>query len=115
MAERVLIQGLTIFNRNNWFPVMTLMVGNPGETDDDSRATLDLLYEMERRGLFAFFVPSIFTPLHDTRFAAKQGVQESRELTPLQWQIMMKCWKMSLQPPALLTAGGGRWRGAWGR
>ena len=78
----VLIQGLTTLNRNNWFPVMTLMVGTPGETDADCKATLDLLYEVERRGLFAFFVPSIFTPLHDTRLSAQQGVQESRELTP---------------------------------
>ena len=70
----VLIQGLTILNRNNWFPVMTLMVGSPGETDTDCKATLDVLYEVERRGLFAFFVPSIFTPLHDTRMAAKEGV-----------------------------------------
>jgi len=106
----VLIQGLTIFNRNNWFPVITLMVGNPGETDEDCKATLDLLYEVERRGLFAFFVPSIFTPLHDTRFAAKQGVQQSRELTPLQWQIMMKCWKMSLQPALHSWWGPMAWR-----
>ena len=106
----VLIQGLTILNRNNWFPVMTLMVGNPGETDADCKATLDLLYEVERRGLFAFFVPSIFTPLHDTRLAAKQGVQESRELTPLQWQIMMKCWKLSLRPALHSWWGPTAWR-----
>ena len=93
----VLIQGLTVLNRNNWFPVVTLMVGNPGETDDDCSATLDLLYEVERRGLFAIFVPSIFTPLHDTRLEAKQGVQQSRDLTPLQWQIIMKSWKLSAQ------------------
>ncbi len=113
----VLIQGLTILNRNNWFPVMTLMVGNPGETDEDCRATLDLLYEVERRGLFAFFVPSIFTPLHDTRLAGKQGVQESREMTPLQWQIMMKCWKLSLRPALHSWWGPMAWRlgalGVW--
>lgn len=63
----VVIQGLTVLNRNNWFPVLTLMIGNPGETDDDVMATLDLVYEIERRGLFAFLVPSIFTPLHDAR------------------------------------------------
>ena len=63
----VILEGLRVANENNWFPVMTLMVGNPGETDEDSRATLDLLYEIERRGLFAILVPSIFTPLHDTR------------------------------------------------
>jgi radical SAM superfamily enzyme YgiQ (UPF0313 family) len=113
----VLIQGLTILNRNNWFPVMTLMVGNPGETDADCKATLDVLYEVERRGLFAFFVPSIFTPLHDTRFASKKGVQESRELTRLQWQVMMKCWKMSLQPALHSWWGPMAWRvgalGVW--
>ncbi|MGA3328257.1 MAG: radical SAM protein [Terriglobia bacterium] len=94
----VILEGLRVANENNWFPVMTLMVGNPGETDDDSRATLDLLYEIERRGLFAILVPSIFTPLHDTRMESKRGVTETRQLTPLQWQIIMKCWRMDLGP-----------------
>lgn len=106
----VLIQGLTILNRNNWFPVLTLMIGNPGETDEDSMATLDLLYEVERRGLFAFFVPSIFTPLHDTRMGKRQGVAESRQLTRLQWQIMLKCWKMSLTPALHSWWGPTAWR-----
>jgi hypothetical protein len=48
--------------------------------------------------LFAFFIPSIFTPLHDTRMEKKKGVTETRQLTPLQWQLMMKCWKMNLRP-----------------
>jgi hypothetical protein len=94
----VVIRGLEVLNGNNWFPVMTLMIGNPGETDDDVKSTLDLIYEVERRGLFAFFVPSIFTPLHDTRMAQKKGVTETHHLTPLQWQLMMKCWKMNLRP-----------------
>jgi len=94
----VVIRGLEVLNRNNWFPAMTLIVGNPGETDEDNLATLDLIYEVERRGLFAFFIPSIFTPLHDTRMEQQQGVTETRELTPLQWQLMMKCWKMNLRP-----------------
>jgi hypothetical protein len=94
----VFIRGLEVMNKNNWFPAATLIVGNPGETDEDVRATLDLIYEVERRGLFAFFIPSIFTPLHDTRMEDKKGVSQTRELTPLQWQLMMKCWKMNLRP-----------------
>ena len=39
-------------NKNNWFPAATLIIGNPGETDDDVKATIDLIYEVERRGLF---------------------------------------------------------------
>jgi len=106
----VVIQGLTVLNRNNWFPVMTLMIGNPGETDADSMATLDLIYEMERRGLFAFLVPSIFTPLHDTRLATQKGVIESREMTALQWQILMKCWKMSMNVALRSWWGPKAWR-----
>jgi hypothetical protein len=94
----VLVRGLEVMNKNNWFPAMTLIIGNPGETDEDVRDTIDLIYEVERRGLFAFFIPSIFTPLHDTRMESKKGVSETRELTPLQWQLMMKCWKMNLRP-----------------
>ncbi len=94
----IVVRGLEILNRNHWYPAMTLIVGNPGETDDDSRATLDLVYEVERRGLFAFFIPSIFTPLHDTRMENQKGVTETAALTPLQWQLIMKCWKMNLRP-----------------
>jgi radical SAM superfamily enzyme YgiQ (UPF0313 family) len=93
----VVLEGLSIMNRNNWFPAMTLIVGNPGETNDDVRETLDLVYEMERRELFAFLIPSIFTPLQDTRMEKKKGVTETRQLSPLQWQLMMKCWKMNLR------------------
>jgi hypothetical protein len=93
----IFIQGLTIMNRNNWFPVVTLIIGSPGETDEDTKATLDLIYEAERRKLFAFFVPSIFTPLHDTRMAEQKGVAVTQQLSSLQWQLMMKCWKMNLR------------------
>src|SRR5262249_30121431 len=94
----VVLEGLRVLNENNWFPAMTLIIGNPDETDDDIRETLDLVYEIDRRGLFAFLIPSIFTPLHDTRMEMKKGVTETARLSPLQWQLMMKCWKMNLRP-----------------
>ncbi len=94
----VVVNGLTVANENNWFPMMTLMVGNPGETDDDVKATLDLIYEIERRGLFAFLVPSIFTPLHDTRMEHQKGITETRKLSRLQWQLILRCWKFNLGP-----------------
>lgn len=93
----VFIQGLTIMNNNNWFPVVTLIIGSPEERDEDTKATLDLIYEAERRKLFAFFIPSIFTPLRDTRMAGQEGVTETRKLNSLQWQLMMKCWKMNVR------------------
>jgi hypothetical protein len=108
--QSVVVNGLTTLNQNNWFPAMTLIVGSPGETDDDTKATIDLIYEVERRGLFAFFIPSIFTPLHDTRMEQAKGVTETRNLTPLQWQLMMKCWKMNLRPGQMSWWGPMAWR-----
>jgi radical SAM superfamily enzyme YgiQ (UPF0313 family) len=106
----VFIQGLTTMNRNNWFPVVTLIIGSPEETAEDTKATLDLIYEVERRNLFAFFVPSIFTPLRDTRMAEQEGVAETRQLSSLQWQLMMKCWKMNLRAAQFKWWAPAAWR-----
>jgi radical SAM superfamily enzyme YgiQ (UPF0313 family) len=106
----VVLEGLRVMNENNWFPAMTLIVGSPGEEDEDVMATLDLVHEMERRRLFAFLIPSIFTPLHDTRMEKERGVTETRQLTPLQWQLMMKCWKMNLRPGQYSWWGPTAWR-----
>jgi hypothetical protein len=108
--QSVVLEGLKVLNENNWFPAMTLIVGNPDETDEDNMATLDLIYEMERRGLFAFLIPSIFTPLHDTRMEMEKGVTQTKQLTPLQWQLMMKCWKMNLRPGQYSWWGPTAWR-----
>ncbi len=108
--QSVVLEGLKVLNENNWFPAMTLIVGNPDETDEDMMATLDLIYEMERRGLFAFLIPSIFTPLHDTRMEMEKGVTQTKNLTALQWQLMMKCWKMNLRPGQYSWWGPTAWR-----
>jgi hypothetical protein len=94
----VVLRGLEILNASNWFPMLTIMVGSPGETDEDVAATLDLVYEMERRGLFGFLVPSVYTPLEGTRMAHDRGVATSRSLSPLQWQLIMACWRQNLRP-----------------
>src|SRR5262249_51799122 len=38
------------------------------------------------------------------------GVKESRELTPLQWQLILKCWKFNLQPGQYVTWMPMAWR-----
>jgi radical SAM superfamily enzyme YgiQ (UPF0313 family) len=106
----VVLEGLRIANENDWYPMLTLMVGSPDETDEDVRATLDLVHEMERRGLFAFLIPSIFTPLPETRMSQAKGVAESRHLSRLQWQLMLKCWKFNLQPGQYVSWMPAAWR-----
>ena len=40
----------------------------------------------------------------------KEGVKETAQLTPLQWQLMMKCWKMNLRPGQMSWWGPMAWR-----
>jgi radical SAM superfamily enzyme YgiQ (UPF0313 family) len=91
--QEIVVEGINILNRNNWFPVCTFIVGLPGETDDDIRQSLDLLHRLRKHKIL--YVPSIFTPLEDTRMANGRGLKP-RELTQLQWEFILTAWRQSL-------------------
>ena len=89
----VVVQGLTVLNQNNWFPAMTLMVGTRKPMRTAGR--LDLIYGLTR-GLLPFS-SSISRP-STTRAWAAEGRHRGGDLTPIQWQLIAKCWKMNLRP-----------------
>jgi radical SAM superfamily enzyme YgiQ (UPF0313 family) len=91
--QDIVVEGIQILNRNNWFPVCTFIVGLPGETDDDIRQSLDLLHRLRHNKIL--YVPSIFTPLEDTRMANGHALKP-RELTKLQWEFILTAWSQSL-------------------
>ncbi|MBI3666292.1 MAG: B12-binding domain-containing radical SAM protein [Acidobacteria bacterium] len=91
--QDIVVEGIQILNQNNWFPVCTFIVGLPGETDDDIRQSLDLLHRLRKNKIL--YVPSIFTPLEDTRMAHGRGLKP-RELTQLQWEFILTAWSQSL-------------------
>lgn len=91
--QEIVVEGIQILNRNNWFPVCTFIVGLPGETDDDVRQSLDLLYRLRHNKIL--YVPSIFTPLEETRMASGHALKP-RELTRLQWEFILTAWRQSL-------------------
>jgi radical SAM superfamily enzyme YgiQ (UPF0313 family) len=39
----IVVRSMEILNRHNWFPTCTWIIGLPGETDEDTRQSLDLL------------------------------------------------------------------------
>src|SRR5437588_2323414 len=89
----VVLQGMEILNRNNWFPFCTFIIGLPGETDEDTKQSLDLLYDL--RDAKGTFVPTFFVPLEDTRMAQKSSAKLI-EMTDLQWEFFFTCWKYNL-------------------
>ncbi len=91
--QEVVVEGIDILNRNNWFPVCTFIVGLPGETEDDIRLSLDLLRRLRKYKII--YVPSFFTPLEETRMAT--GVPlKARDLTERQWEFVLTAWRQSL-------------------
>lgn len=89
----VVLRGMEILNKNNWFPICTWILGLPGETDDDTRRSLDLLHAL--RSAKWFVVPTLFAPLDETSLARETG-KRLVTMTDLQWEFFFTCWRYNL-------------------
>lgn len=89
----VVLKGMEVLNRHNWHPFCTFIIGLPGETDDDTKRSLDLLYALQ--GAKALFVPTWFVPLENTRMQKKDSVKLI-EMTDLQWEFFFTCWRYNV-------------------
>jgi radical SAM superfamily enzyme YgiQ (UPF0313 family) len=90
----VVLKGMETLNRHNWFPFCTFIIGLPGETDDDVKESLNLLYDL--RDAKGTFVPTFFVPLEDTRMQKKASAKMI-EMTELQWEFFFTCWKYNVE------------------
>jgi hypothetical protein len=91
----VVLKGMDILNRNNWFPFCTFILGLPGETREDTKQSLDLLFALKNSKWCV--IPTLFVPLEDTRLE-KKGAQGAKlfELTDLQWEFFFTCWRYNI-------------------
>ena len=94
VARRGILKGMETLNKHNWFPFCTFIIGLPGETDADTKESLDLLYDL--RHAKGTFVPTFFVPLEDTRMKKKEGAK-LLDMTDLQWEFFFTCWKYNLE------------------
>lgn len=89
----VVMKGMSIMNRANWFPMCTFILGLPGETKQDTRDSLDLLFALKDAKWCV--IPTLFVPLDDTRMCSKEGAKIAR-LTDLQWEFFFTCWRYNI-------------------
>lgn len=89
----VILKGMELLNKNNWFPFCTWILGLPDEKPEDTKLSLDLLHSLK----FAKWsvVPTLFTPLEDTRLENKESAKLF-QLTDLQWEFFFTCWRYNL-------------------
>jgi len=89
----VILKGMEILNRNNWFPLCTWILGLPGETSDDTRQSLDLLHALKDAKWCV--IPTLFVPLEDTRLQNRESAKLYK-LSDLQWEFFFTCWRYNL-------------------
>ncbi|HXZ27935.1 MAG TPA: radical SAM protein [Terriglobales bacterium] len=89
----VVLKGMEILNRHNWFPICTFILGLPGETREDTQQSLDLLYALKDAKWCV--IPTLFVPLEDTRLGSKESAKLIR-LTDRQWEFFFTCWRYNV-------------------
>ncbi len=89
----VVMKGMQIMNRANWFPMCTFILGLPGETREDTRESLDLLHSLKDARWCV--IPTLFVPLEETRLGRQDGARIAR-LTDLQWEFFFTCWRYNM-------------------
>lgn len=89
----VVLKGMDIMNQRNWFPFCTWIVGLPGETEDDTKKSLDLLHAL--KGAKWVSIPTLFVSLDETRMGGQDSAQLYK-LTELQWEFFYTCWRYNL-------------------
>ncbi len=87
-------QAFGILNDNDWYPLATLIVGLPDETEDDVAQTLSLMDNLKKYN--AFYVPLFFVPLEDCLLMNKKGA-EYDELTKMRWEFLTRCWQYNVR------------------
>lgn len=109
--EKAVIKGTAVFNHNYWFPAYTLIIGLPGETDEDHYETIRLLDAMEK------YLPKLVgdrahftvTPLFFTPMGVLRGEEffNPEAMTEAQLMVIYRAWRHLLielkhLPPQLI-------------
>ena len=97
--QDVVLNGTINYNKNYWFPAYTLILGIPGETDDDLKDTIRLLYRLEhevpekigKEMTHYVTVPLSFIPAGIMRGDSFFDID--KEITELRFLILYMSWK----------------------
>ncbi len=85
---RVALEGLKVLNDNYIFAACTLVMGMPGETNDDIQDTIDLVKKLDGTA-------SVIAPLLWTDYFHPENSLTAEKFNKLQWKLYYLCWKIS--------------------
>lgn len=90
----IVVKGIDILNENGIYPLCTLINGLPGEKEEDTLATLELLDKLKH--FKVLYVPLLFTSEEECMLREAKHA-DLRGLTSLQWELIATCWKYNVE------------------
>jgi len=91
--QDVVVRSVELLNDNEIYPLATLILGLPGEQEEDVLATIDLLDRLESSKLF--YVPLLFTSEEESNLR-RQRHGNLKDLDKAQWDVISRCWKHNI-------------------
>ncbi len=86
-------EAISILNRYKWLPACTLILGLPGETEDDVLDTIRLVERLDR--FHCVLAPLFYVPLGALRTKGKMFSIKSA--SPEHLRLIYECWKHNLR------------------
>lgn len=95
----VVVQAFGISKDYGWIPAATLIIGLPGEAEEDLQATLELMDKL--KDIPSFIIPQFFMPMMETvlEHAPRFNLSDMGES---HWRILLKCIDHSVRWANLL-------------
>jgi len=94
----IVLSSLSFMEDHDWVALATILIGLPGETDEDTAHTIKLIENIRSMGLKTFLVPLLFVPLGtcSLREAASKSFndlsEEQVDVFALAWEQNIKLW-----------------------
>ncbi|MHA1734062.1 MAG: B12-binding domain-containing radical SAM protein [Promethearchaeota archaeon] len=92
----LVLEAFKTIDRNRWVPTASIILGFPGEDEDDLGDTEYLVNELIRHDYFFVFAPLLFVPVPETPLG-KFSPPSTKQLSPRQRALFKKMWKFNLR------------------
>jgi len=91
--SRVVEEGFELLSENHIVSCSTVMLGLPGEDENDIMQTLDVVKRLEPYR--SIIVPLLFTPMETTRLEYAKPLHKDN-MSPLHHELFTACWAHNL-------------------
>jgi len=91
----IVIEAIGELNDHDWWPLCTIMTGQPDETEEDALATVELIDELRAHNAKMFYTPLLFIPLKEAVLSNSRRASLNN-LSEIQWEIITRCWRNNI-------------------